>query len=297
MMKESKRWFAREAQALVLLDHQMMQRHYAMIYDSQAPRQQVAGLSSGSALGLSTDGEIMGDRCSGDCDGCLSPSPIHGPSSSIIRGVMPTEVAGVSGHPMSMSSVLSVELSSNGMDSVALATPTPTRATFFMEKAETKATMSMTPTHPTCPMRALAQVHQAQDAIDAAADEAALRGALAGALDAQNDMEMVRCLQVGRGEISEAAETLRRTLSTAAEGGDDGNKRVAPGYRERGVDKGHTELDRRFMQSGIEAMTRLTNAVAKQPRDERGHVEHEDAAPAATQELPTWTITRYVSDL
>lgn len=65
-------------------------------------------------------------------------------------------------------------------------------------------------TDPASPIniRALKEMHRAQDSVDVAADEAALRGTLAGALDARNDVEMVRCLQVSRGEIPEAAETL-----------------------------------------------------------------------------------------
>ena len=68
-------------------------------------------------------------------------------------------------------------------------------------------------TDPASPIniRALKEMHRAQDSVDVAA-EAALRGTLAGALDARNDVEMVRCLQVFRGEIPEAAETLRRML-------------------------------------------------------------------------------------
>lgn len=51
------------------------------------------------------------------------------------------------------------------------------------------------------------------------------------------------------------------------------------------ADVGSMELHRKFMQSGIDAMTRLAN-VAK---EQRGESEGEAVSAA---ELPSWTITR-----
>lgn len=300
-VNESKR-FALEAQAMLSLDRQMMQKHYAMMYGPQVQTWQeaVAGFPSGNALGLTTDGAPLSanqhidgaadeERNRDGSGGYLTPPPAYGPPLSAMSKLMSTGFEPRSGQNTPTSSILSaIGYSSDGTDSTVSATPTPTRATFVVEETKTRATMT-TATHPTCPMHALAQVHRAQDAVDAAADEAALRGTLTDALDAKNDVEMVRCLQVARGEISEAAETLRRTLGAVAEVGVDGNERAVTDDGEHRVDEGNTELDRKFMQSGIEAMTRLTSGEGAQVGLGEG------AVAVGAPELPSWTITRYVT--
>lgn len=55
------------------------------------------------------------------------------------------------------------------------------------------------------------------------------------------------------------------------------------------ADVGSMELHRKFMQSGIDAMTRLASVVAK---EQRGESEGEAVSAA---DLPSWTITRWVT--
>lgn len=295
-MNESKR-FAKEAQALLSLDHMMIQRQYAMMCGTQAQAWQeaAAGFPSGNALGLTMDHAPVG--ANGQLDVVVSeesdsaPPPAYGPPSSTVSQFMSTGVRTGSVGTTPTSSILLTGYSTDGTESTAPATPTPTRTTFVMEETTTRAMMT-TKTVPstTFPMQALAQVHRAQDVVDAAADEATLRGTLAGALDAKNDVDMVRCLQVARGEIPEAAETLRRTLSTVMEAGTNENKDSVSEDERYSADKGNTELDRKFIQSGIEAMARLANVIGRQPRGEETF--EEGVVTVGASKLPSWTITR-----
>ena len=75
-------------------------------------------------------------------------------------------------------------------------------------------------------IRALKEMHRAQDSVDA-----------------RNDVEMIRCLRVWRGEIPEAGETLRRMLGVGGVGMDE-NERLALEHGEHGADTRNTELDR-----------------------------------------------------
>ncbi|KAF8121091.1 hypothetical protein EV363DRAFT_1187342 [Boletus edulis] len=223
--------------------------------------------------------------------------------SSTLDKLTLTSVGSGSGRNTPTPSMLPSENPSNPTNSTLSVppTPTPTKAAFVVEETKTTTTKTLTreteamATYPATPilMKALKEAHRAQDSLDAAGDEAALQGTLAGALNAQNDVEMVRCLQVARGEIPEAAETLRRMLGEK-DAGLVGNQRIALEHGEHGMVKGSTELDRKFMQSGIEAMMRLTGAVTKQPQ---GEVEKGDLGEGAgtvrASELPSWTITRY----
>ena len=328
---ESRR-FVQEAQALLSLDHQIMQRQYGMLHGQQAQTCQgevVTGLPAENALGLTADGEpvsanerldgVVGGGGNDDGGGgyltpppayrtsALPPPTMAGPLSTMGKLISTGSGSG-SGRTSPTSSMLLTGCLSDATSSTVSAppTPTPTKATFVVEetKARTaRTTTTKTETIVTVPgsprmIRALKEVHRAQDSVDAAADEAALRGTLAGALNAHNDVEMVRCLQVSRGEIPEAAETLRRMLGVGGVGVDENeneNERLALERGEHGVDTGNTELDRKFMQTGIEAMMRLTSDVAKQPC---GEVEQgrlgEGAGAVGVPELPSWTITRSV---
>ena len=313
---ESRR-FAQEAQALLSLDHQIIQRQYEMLNGQQVQmcrRGVMTEIPAENALGLTT-GDAVGE---GDNDGggggYLMPPPAYGPpalppltmagSLSTMGKLTPTGPGSGSGRNTPTSSTLSTGYLSDATSSTASAppTPTPTKATFVVEETKTRTTMTttaktettVTDSTPPIMIRALKEMHRAQDSVDAAADEATLRGTLAGALDAHNDVEMVRCLQVSRGEIPEAAETFRRMLGVEGMGVD-GNERLALEHGERGVDTGSTELDRKFMQTGIEAMMRLSSVVAKQPQDqlEQGGTGR-DAGAVGAPKLPSWTITRCV---
>lgn len=297
-LNESKR-VALEAKAILSLDYQMIQRQYAMMCGQQVQswKEVVTRYPSRNAMGVTMDGvpmsanarldEALGEECSGnDSWGCLAPPPAYGPP------LMSTGFGPGTGQNTLTSSVLSTGYSTDVTDSTLSATPTPTRATFVVEETQTREetkTSTMTTMRTTAhPMHALVQLHRVQDAVDAAADEAALRGTMVGALDAKNDVDMVRCLQVTRGETFEAAETLRRMLGSVAEREAESNGCITSEGAERGAEKRNTELDRRFMQTGIEAMTRLA-------RDEDAQVGlDKGASTAGAPELPSWTITRYV---
>jgi hypothetical protein len=324
---ESRR-FVQEAQALLSLDHQIMQRQYGTLHGQQVQtcrREVVTRLPAENALGLTADGEpvsangrldgAVGEGGNDDAGGgYLTPPPAYRPSvlsppmmavSLSTMGKLTGSGSG-SGRTSPTSSMLLMGCLSDATGSAVSAppTPTPTQSTFAVEETKirtTRTTTTKTETMATVPasprmIRALREMHRAQDSVDAAADDAALRGTLAGALDAHNDVDMVRCLQVSRGEIPEAAETLRRMLGVGGVGVDENaNERLALERGEHGADMGNTELDRKFMQTGIEAMMRLTSVVAKQPRNE---VEQrrlgEGAGTVGAPELPSWTITRYV---
>ncbi|KAG9310779.1 hypothetical protein JVU11DRAFT_8628 [Chiua virens] len=216
----------------------------------------VAGFSSGNALGLTTD---------------ATPPLAYGPPSQL----QSTTSRSISTEPTS--SILSIGHTPDemGANASALPTPTPTRTTFAAEATKTQITRATTttteaePSHAILPMHVLAQVHRAQDSEDAAADEAALRGTLVGALNAHDDLEMVRCLQ---GAEVEMGKEVPVTSDKA--------------------DVRNPELDRKFMQSGIEAMTRLTNVVAKKSGNEEARPSKSADAFSAPK-LPSWTITRY----
>ncbi|KAI9457372.1 hypothetical protein HD554DRAFT_2225096 [Boletus coccyginus] len=318
---ESKR-FAQEAHALLSLDHQIIQRQYAMLYGQQVQTCQevMAELSGENALGITTDGTANGhlngpvgeDGNDSDRGGHLTPPPAYGqpeqPAPSMVdpsptmRTPMPTGFGSGSGRDAQTSFMLSTACPPDVADPTVSVppTPTPTQAMFALEETKIKTSRTTTTktgaiaTQPASPMliHALKEVHRAQDSVDAAADEASLRGTLAGALDARSDVEMIRCLQVARAEIPEAAETLRRML--AVQGVGDGDKRMASERREHWMNMPNSELDRKFMQNGIEAMIRLTSVAAKQPQSEgeQGGLG-EGIGTVSGPELPSWTITRY----
>ncbi|KAF8838960.1 hypothetical protein BDN67DRAFT_932949 [Paxillus ammoniavirescens] len=135
------------------------------------------------------------------------------------------------------------------------------------------------------PLHALADLHQTQNVSDAAADVAALRRTLMDALNAGSDVELLRSLQVGRGEIPEAVRTLKRVLEGHGSGGS------GAGYvHEMGkIDT----LDREFMENGINVMARLSNIGVRIDHDNSGMAGEEGIAPL---NLPNWTITRYEVD-
>ncbi|KIJ12984.1 hypothetical protein PAXINDRAFT_100924 [Paxillus involutus ATCC 200175] len=135
------------------------------------------------------------------------------------------------------------------------------------------------------PLHALADLHQTQNASDTAADVAALRRTLMDALNAGSDVELLRSLQVGRGEIPEAMKTLKRVLESYGSGGG------VAGYV-HGMGRIDT-LDREFMENGIDVMARLSNIGVRIDHDDSGRAGEEGVAP---WNLPNWTITRYEVD-
>lgn len=318
--------FAQEAHALLSLDHRIMQRQYAMLCGQQVQTCRegvVAELSGENALGITTDGapvsangnlngpvgeddnDDRGSHLATSLPACGQPEQLLPSMVDPSTMIMPRPIGfgSGSGRNARTSFMLSTAYPPNVTNSNVSVppTPTPTKATFVSEETKTRTSRTTTTKtgtiapQPASPMliRALKEVHRAQDSVDAAADEASLRGTLAGALDAHNDVQMVRCLQVARGEIPEATETLRRMLGVQGVG--DGNKRIASERGERWMNLPNTELDRKFMQNGIDAMMRLTSVPTKQPQGEgeQGGLG-EGAGTVSGPELPSWTITRYV---
>ena len=144
-----------------------------------------------------------------------------------------------------------------------------------------------------------------QNERDAALDAQDLRQVLRGALQANSDAEMIRTLQVGRDEMPEAIKTLQRALekeveresvegepvladanaytdaaaaavpvslarsaTTASAGSHTTSSSAATGHSRGPRDT----LDREFIETGIDALRRLSGAEVT---------------------LPSWTITRY----
>lgn len=147
-----------------------------------------------------------------------------------------------------------------------------------------------------------------QNELDSAKDTADLRQLMRNALQENSDVEMIRVLQVGRDEMPEAIKALQRALeseverenialehedtvlvasiSTAASG--EGahlsrsttvasvESRKTSSDRSAGSRRTPRDtLDREFIESGIDALRRLSTAEVS---------------------LPSWTITRYEVD-
>ncbi|KAJ7217776.1 hypothetical protein GGX14DRAFT_550000 [Mycena pura] len=159
--------------------------------------------------------------------------------------------------------------------------------------------------HPDDVFPTLQNLHNIQNTIDLAQDTADLRTLMRDAVSQSSDIEMIRVLQVGREEFPEALKTLQRalervgvvtnppsplalietyTMSTNA------SSTLAPQSIERSITTsssgsstvgssatiGRDMLDREFMESGIDALRRMSKA--------------------GDLGLPSWTITRYEVD-
>ena len=136
----------------------------------------------------------------------------------------------------------------------------------------------------------------AQNAQDRVCDAADLRQLMRTALDANDDLAMFEIFQIARSEMPEAIKTLERALECVVEGGQlDAEECTtmlhSPHWDEAGscsdlsVDPatkganqcGADTLDREFIETGIDALRRLSKGT--------------DLG------LPSWTITRFEIDL
>ncbi|KAJ6500147.1 hypothetical protein C8R47DRAFT_284025 [Mycena vitilis] len=150
----------------------------------------------------------------------------------------------------------------------------------------------------------LQNLHTMQNTLDLAHDTADLRTLMRDAVSQSSDAEMIRVLQVGREEMPEALKTLQRALERVGVVNNppspspplelpttsvNGSTTLAPQIMERSISAsssatstmgsavvGRDVLDREFMESGIDALRRLSRG------GELG--------------LPSWTITRYEVD-
>ncbi|KAI0270447.1 hypothetical protein BC834DRAFT_922465 [Gloeopeniophorella convolvens] len=144
--------------------------------------------------------------------------------------------------------------------------------------------------------RILHALRTSQNAQDRAHDLADLRQVMRAALSTNDDVAMVEVLQIARSELPEAIKTLQRALEREVEReeseADESAVPISPPpvqFRIRGrpsTDSGSDKsgsrqstdtLDREFIETGIDALRRLSQGA------ELG--------------LPSWTITRYEVDL
>ena len=144
-------------------------------------------------------------------------------------------------------------------------------------------------------LHALRAAQNAQDRVHDAAD---LRQLMRTALSTNDDTAMIEVLQIARSEMPEAIKTLQRALERAVEDGqmdaEESSAALLPPLSPQleagkvtgpSVDSGITgasrrsadTLDREFMETGIDALRRLSQGT--------------DLG------LPSWTITRYEIDL
>ncbi|KAF7306038.1 Protein kinase domain-containing protein [Mycena chlorophos] len=158
--------------------------------------------------------------------------------------------------------------------------------------------------HPDAVLPTLQSLHTMQNHIDLAQDTADLRALMRDAVSCSSDAEMLRVLQVGREEYPEALKTLQRALERVSVINASPSpllpeptnpipshpSTLAPQSIERSVSAsssgssaigsscnvGRDVLDREFMESGIDALRRLSKGT--------------DLG------LPSWTITRYEVD-
>ncbi|KAJ7268729.1 hypothetical protein B0H12DRAFT_64026 [Mycena haematopus] len=163
--------------------------------------------------------------------------------------------------------------------------------------------------HPDVVLPTLQNLHTMQNTIDLAHDSADLRTLMRDAVNQNSDAEMIRVLQVGREEFPEALKTLQRALERVGAinnppspsapfldvpGAPANGSSSSPAAQsiERSISAsssatsataastsaavGRDMLDREFMESGIDALRRLSKG------GEMG--------------LPSWTITRYEVD-
>ncbi|KAJ6587171.1 hypothetical protein DFH09DRAFT_1308232 [Mycena vulgaris] len=162
------------------------------------------------------------------------------------------------------------------------------------------------PLHPHAVLPTLQNLHIMQNTLDLAHDTADLRTLMRDAVSQSSDAEMIRVLQVGREEMPEALKTLQRALERVGVVNNppspsappveapavpaNAPSTLAPQSIERSITSsssgssamgpsagtGRDMLDREFMESGIDALRRMSRG------GELG--------------LPSWTITRYEVD-
>jgi len=136
--------------------------------------------------------------------------------------------------------------------------------------------------------KTLRALRSAQNARDRARDAADLRQLMRTALTTNDDATIIEVLQIARSEMPEAIKTLQRALERVVDDGRDAEDDAASAQLSplpplsplvaEGPGKGGADtLDREFIETGIDALRRLSHGT--------------DLG------LPSWTITRYEVDL
>ncbi|KAG1897189.1 uncharacterized protein F5891DRAFT_1243087 [Suillus fuscotomentosus] len=132
---------------------------------------------------------------------------------------------------------------------------------------------------PISPLTELQDLHVVENASDREQDRALFRSTLQRAISARRDAEVLQVLEVRPGEVPEALKALRRA-EESLRGEREANERKGGDL----IDEG---LERVFMETGIEAMTRLSSVAVQK-------AENQDVD--VPWDLPPWTITRYEVD-
>jgi serine/threonine protein kinase len=309
---ESRR-FAEEAQHQLEMEHQLHQFQPGAI---ALPHSVQSSLQAGNALGL-TMGHVSVD-VDGD-GGYATPPPMYGsplPMMGQLMSLGPENEPGTAAKQSTPTpSMMSFTSSPSTVHTRSL-TPPPAETAFPSDAVDSEAaplagphSMEMDDTV----LHALAHIHNMQNESDTAADVAALRRTLTEALNSGNDAELLHRLQVGRGEIPEAVKTLRRVLESMEDeearerfGTSSGTARRLTGDDEY-VSGGETEgyvhdmgriemLDREFMESGIDAMGRLSHVGMRGNMEDSGRAGAVGEEGTAPWNLANWTITRYEVD-
>ena len=153
-------------------------------------------------------------------------------------------------------------------------------------------TLSTPPADQHSVQKSLRALKDAQNAQDLAHDYADLRELMRTALATNDDAAMIEVLQIARSEMPEAMKTMQRALEHVVDDGrlaadESGLTPASPlsqGHLEGGLLLSSTDssssgdtLDREFMETGIDALRRLSVGT--------------------NVGLPSWTITRYEVDL
>lgn len=132
---------------------------------------------------------------------------------------------------------------------------------------------------PISPLAELQDLHTVENASDREQDRALFHSTLQRAISARRDDEVLQVLEVRPEEVPEALKALRRA-EEAQRMAREANERQGGEVIEEG-------LERVFMETGIEAMTRLSSVAVQKAEDQDVDVPWD---------LPPWTITRYEAD-
>ncbi|KAG1847152.1 hypothetical protein DFJ58DRAFT_663473 [Suillus subalutaceus] len=135
------------------------------------------------------------------------------------------------------------------------------------------------PDAPISPLAELQILHTVENASDREQDHALFHNTLQRAISARRDYEVLQVLEVRPEEVPEALKALRRA-EEAQRMAREANQRQGGEVIEEG-------LERVFMETGIEAMTRLSSVAVQKAEDQDVDVPWD---------LPPWTITRYEAD-
>ncbi|OAX33071.1 hypothetical protein K503DRAFT_869785 [Rhizopogon vinicolor AM-OR11-026] len=127
------------------------------------------------------------------------------------------------------------------------------------------------------PLTELQRLLSVENALDMEHDRALFHATLQSGICARSDVEMLRVLEVSPEEAPEALKALRRAEAMSREM----EASTGQGWAVIGG------LEREFMESGIEALTRLSSVAVQKAGDRDGDVPWD---------LPPWTITRYEAD-